>query len=119
MLHLLPIEILRIIAGNIIPAKLVGDEEEEAEEYEHEPENRMRFVCQRVSIAPLSVTSHHLRHAIAPLLFEKVVFKNSHVFSKALKDVDRVKRALTSYPNVVGYVRLAIFTSIMPLSSNG
>jgi len=66
MLHLLPIEILRIIAENTTPTEGEGEEEEE---YKHE--NRTRFVCERASIAPLSMTCHHLRNAIAPMLFEK------------------------------------------------
>jgi len=102
MLHLLPIEILRIIADNITPTKVEGEEEEE-EEYRHE--NRTRFVCKRASIAPLSMTCHRLRNAIAPMLFERIAFKSLHVFSKTLKDVDLVKSTLPTYPNVVGYVR--------------
>jgi len=115
MLHLLPIKILRIIAANITPRSTV--EGEEAEEYA--VEHRSRFVCERASIAPLSMTCHHLRNAIAPMLFEKIVFHRLHAFSETLKDVDRVKRSLTSYPNVVGYVRLVIFTSIVLFSSRG
>jgi len=95
MLDQLPLEILYLIADEFS----IGD-------VTHTSENllRSRFVCDRPSLAPLSMTCRNLHTTLTPILFERISLRALPSFMRSLDNVEGVQRSLTIHA-LAGHVR--------------